>query len=137
MSDAAITTIVTGVVTCVTLIIGFLTLWVKLKHAATKAEAAATKAQEVELKLDSNTILTRSVDTKTDTIVEQTNGAMDKVRLLVEGVAERVNKLEDYNRTSSHRLHDAVNGLALKVERLLVMQGIKMPTSDPPKKESF
>ena len=50
MSDSAVATIVTGLVTMVTLVVGFLTLWVKLKYGADK----------VERKIDINTALTKA-----------------------------------------------------------------------------
>lgn len=46
MSDAAVATIVTGLVTTTTVIVGFLTMWVKLKYG-------------VESKIDRNTELTQ------------------------------------------------------------------------------
>lgn len=52
MSDAAIASIVTGVVSVVLSAIGFLTLWVKLKYGADQAEQAKQKAQAVEGKID-------------------------------------------------------------------------------------
>ena len=58
MSDAAIASIVTGLVTIVTMVVGFLTLWVKLRYSAEKAEEAAVKATVVENKIDRNTVLT-------------------------------------------------------------------------------
>lgn len=75
MSDAAITAIVSGLITITTMVIGFLTLWVKLKYGAdkaeeasehaaravVKAEEAAVKAICVEDKIDANTALTAEV----------------------------------------------------------------------------
>lgn len=62
MSDAAISALVSAVITIVPMIIGFLTLWVKLKYGAEQAEKAAVKAQVVEDKLDS---ATTKIDTNT------------------------------------------------------------------------
>lgn len=129
MSDGAITTIVTGVVTAIGLVVGFLTLWVKLQYAskkaedaASKAETAVTKADVMERKIDGNTAITQSVDDKANTIVEQTNGSLEHTRSLVVSIAERVAKLEDYNRESSHRILDAVHAMNLKVTELVVLQ---------------
>ena len=51
MSDAAITALVSGLVTITTIVVGFLTLWVKLKYGAEKVDYVAQK-------LDANTELT-------------------------------------------------------------------------------
>lgn len=128
MSDAAITAITTVaacVVTVTTLVVGFLTLWLKMRYGAEKAEEAAAKAKVVEAKLDANTLTTNSVDGKADTIVSQTNGAMDRIRELVARTADRVEKLEQYNHESVHRMLDVVHALGLKVERLLVVQELQ------------
>ncbi len=45
MSDAAILTLVSGLVTISTMVFGFLTLWVKLRYGAAKAEEAVVKAE--------------------------------------------------------------------------------------------
>lgn len=136
MSDAAITTIVSGFVQVVVLVVGFLTLWVKLKYGVEKAErsatAAATKAHEVEQKLDANTVTTQAVSDKADTIVSQTNGTMDQLRMIVAKIAERVDKLEEYNHTSAHRLLNAINAVHLKVAELFAGQG-KNPLAPDPK----
>lgn len=125
MSDSAITTIVSGVITVVITVVGFLTLWVKLKYgeskateAAVKAEAAVAKATTVEDKIDDNTNITREVNHKADIITKQTNGSLDEVRLLAEAISERVSKLEDYNHNSAHRIIDAVNAVHLKLASL-------------------
>lgn len=71
MSDAAVTSLVTGAVTITTLVVGFLTLWVKLKYAthqaklaaqdaSNRADVAAKKVGVVEEKIDTNTALTRA-----------------------------------------------------------------------------
>ena len=70
MSDAAITTIVSGVITIVGMVIGFLTMWVKLRGASKK--------------IDSNTEMTRAgtnaayqASYKTDALIDQMNGKLD------------------------------------------------------------
>lgn len=134
MSDAAITIVVAGVVQVAVITAGFLTLWVKLRYgveearkSAVKAEESATvaadKVQVVERKIDANTATTEAVNNKADTIVDQTNGNLDQLRSLVEKISERVNKLEDYNRDSSHRLLDAINAVHVKVAELSAIQG--------------
>lgn len=122
MSDGAVTSIVTGIVTIATMLLGFATLWIKLRYGAEQAEEAAVKAKAVEKKLDANTATTNSVDSKADTIVKQTNGSLEHTRSMVSSIAERVSKLEDYNRESSHRILDAVHAMNLKVTELVVLQ---------------
>lgn len=125
MNESVITIVVTGAVQIVGMIVGFLTLWVKLQFASTKAAEAVVKAELVEDKLDANTATTKAVNSKADTIVQQTNGTADQLRVLVNNIGERVGKLEDYNRESSHRLFDTIHTLGLKVERILAVQDIK------------
>lgn len=61
MSDAAVASIVTGLVTMTTMIVGFLTMWLKLRYGAEKAAEAAVKAGVLEAKVDHNTSLTTDV----------------------------------------------------------------------------
>lgn len=147
MSDAAIATVCAAFVTVATSVVGFLVMWVKIKYAAERADEAATKAKVVEDKIDNNTELTRtgttaatehaivaataataaktlaeSVDTKTDTIVKQTNGNVDVMKNMIVTMAERVSKLEDYNRESAHRVLNAINATHLKVAELVAVQ---------------
>jgi hypothetical protein len=53
MSDAAVASIVTGIVTMTTIVVGFLTLWVKLRYGEAKVAA-------VEEKIDANTEMTKT-----------------------------------------------------------------------------
>lgn len=122
MSDTTITIIVAGAIQIAGMIVGFLTLRARLLYAGEKAEEAATKAKVVEGKLDANTATTNLVDTKADTIVSQTNGSMEKLRGLVETIAERVVKLEDYNRDTTHRVLDSLNAVHLKVAEMVALQ---------------
>ena len=125
MSDAAVTTLVFGLVQVTVIVVGFLTLWVKLKYDVKQAKESAIKTAEkvgvVESKINSNTATTEDVNRKADTILEQTNGGLEKMRLLVGKIAERVDKLEDYNHESSHRLFDAINTVHLKLVAMSVM----------------
>lgn len=86
MSDAAVTILVSGLITITTMVVGFLTLWIKLKY----------QSQKVEDKVDANTNLTRSgtaaasinaqvaavaakeAAEKTDELAKQMNGEMDR-----------------------------------------------------------
>lgn len=148
MSDAAVATVVAGVVQIIVVVGGLVTVLLKLKYgveqakvSASKAEASATraasKAEVVEQKIDATHATAEDLNAKADTIVSQTNGSLDQVRLLVARVAERVDKLEDYNRDSAHRLLDAVNAVHLKVAELVAVQGKppivvpKMPENPP------
>lgn len=134
MSDTAVTIVVTGVVQITVLVCGFLTLWVKLKYgvqksaenAATAATMAVTKAdahaEKLEKKLDDNTATTNTLDQKADIIVDQTNGSLTKVWMLVEAISERVSKLEDYNHDSTHRLAQSLQAIQTNVAVLLATQ---------------
>jgi hypothetical protein len=77
VSDAAITTIVSGAVTITLAVIGYLDMRSKLKRgnaqaekAAEKAELAVGQAKAVEDKIDANTAITKKID-------GQTNGGLD------------------------------------------------------------
>lgn len=140
MSDAAVAAITAALVQMTFMIVGFLTLWAKLKYGVKEAQAsakiaaesatkAADKAEVVEKKLDANTVTTNEVSTKTDTIVRQTNGTMDQVHMLIAQVASRVDKLEEYNRDSAHRLLDAINAVHMKVVAIATVQKIPIPTA--------
>ncbi len=81
LSDAAIASIVTGVVTITLAIIGYLNLLAKLKYGVEKAEEAATKAKQVEDKIDDNTTLTKegikAVATNAKVAAENASDAKD------------------------------------------------------------
>ncbi len=121
MNEATATILVAGMVQVVGMVFGFLTLWVKLRHAGDKAAEAADKATVVEKKLDQNTATTMEIDKKADTIVGHTNGSLESMQQIVRMIADRVEKLEGYNHTSSHRLFDAINNVHL---RLCAMQAL-------------
>lgn len=95
------------------------------------AVKAARQVAEVKSDLATNTATTKAVENKADTIVEQTNGALEHTRVLVASTAERVAKLEDYNRDSSHRMLDALNAIGLKVERLMAIEEAKQRLVTP------
>lgn len=107
MSDAALTTLVSGIITVTTTLVGFLTLWLKLRYGIEKVEEAAIKAKEVEKKIDTNTTITEvaaasaisnakiavdtAIETKitTDYIAKQLNGNFeDKIILIVKSQTE-------------------------------------------------
>lgn len=118
MGESVAAIVVAGVVQVTGMVIGFLTLWVKLKHAGENAQEAVVRANIVEEKLDANTATTKSVDTKADTIVSQTNGTLERTQRIIEDIAARVTKLEEYNRTASHRVLDAINAMHIRVVEL-------------------
>lgn len=89
MSDAAITNIVTGLVTITTLVMGFLTLWVKLRYDAKKAEEIS---KVVESKIDSNTLLTLS---NKDVAIKNASVAVSAaahIKNATEAMAENIDK---------------------------------------------
>ncbi len=92
------------------------------KNAATAVTVAATAAKTLGDKLDDNTATTKAVNGKADTIVEQTNGAITELRELMATIKDRVEKLEDYNHSSNHRLIDAVNAVHLKLAEVAALQ---------------
>lgn len=81
MSDAAIASIVTGVVTVVTMVVGVITLWLKLKYNVEKVE-------KLENKLDANTSITQSgiADAKTAAdSAAQAKETVDKINSKLNG----------------------------------------------------
>lgn len=85
MSDAAITTIVTGVVTVATLVTGFLTLWVKLKYEL------AAKSAAVEKKIDTNTVITRAGTAAAATHAKAAASAVSEVKETAEVINRKLN----------------------------------------------
>lgn len=81
MSDSAVATIVTGLVTMVTLVVGFLTLWVKLKYGADK----------VERKIDINTALTKAGTEAASTNARVAASAATKAADKAEALAIQMN----------------------------------------------
>jgi uncharacterized protein involved in exopolysaccharide biosynthesis len=98
MSDAAISTIVTGFITIATIVVGFLTMWVKLRYGTEQAKEAATKAKVVEEKIDANA---KAVEEKLDANVvlskkidNQTNGNLDQRLAQLNSKTGRITELE-------------------------------------------
>ena len=75
MSDAAITTIVTGLVTIVTLVCGVVTLWIKLKENTKITEMGAVAATRNAITAAS---VAETVSKKTDLLIEQINGKLEE-----------------------------------------------------------
>ncbi len=92
------------------------------RNAATAVVVAADAAKTLGDKLDHNTETTNAVNTKAGKIVEQTDGTIDTVKNLVQTLAERVAKLEEYNHSSNHRLIDAMNAVHLKLTEVAALQ---------------
>jgi flagellin-like hook-associated protein FlgL len=98
MSDAAVSTIVNGVITVVSTIAGVVVLWLQLRRTDAKAKLAATKAAACEEKMDANAKVVETkldVNTKlTEKIDEQTNGGLDKKLAEIASHAQRIAALE-------------------------------------------
>ncbi len=83
MSDSAITTIASSIVTVILGLIGFATLWLKIRYgteqaekAAVKAEVAVAQAAVVEAKIDNNTVISTQAKDAAQNAERQTNGVM-------------------------------------------------------------
>ena len=102
MSDAAVTSIVTGVITIASMLIGFMTLWVKVRYGIDKAEAASVeatkqaivKATDVEKKIDNNTVISTSARDAAVKAEEQTNGMMSRYEEQLANHHTRITVLE-------------------------------------------
>lgn len=113
MSDAAVVTLVSGLVTVTTIVTGFLTLWIKIKYGVEKAQEAADtanvvegKMNAVEGKVDENTLITERIE-------KQTNGPLtQKVAELERKFNGRVSQIED------HAIR--VNALEVRIERVML-----------------
>lgn len=81
MSDAAIASIVTGLVTVTTLIVGFLTLWVKLRYG----ESATRKVGE---KVEENTEITTEAKDAANKAVAHALGCDKERAALLKGLAD-------------------------------------------------
>lgn len=91
LSDAAVASIMTGLVTIATVVVGFLSMWIKLRYG-------------VESKIDNNTEITRTnakqavdaattVATKADAIAEKTDAIAEKINGGLERKIEAIVKL--------------------------------------------
>ena len=119
MSDAAVATIVSGMITIVTLIIGFFTMLIKLKYAKeavdantelTKAgtEAAASNAKEAA-------VAASSVVLTTDSINKKLNGGLHST--INEAIQPELKTIQDkFDALASYvhqRNHDVLDGMQL------------------------
>ena len=96
MSDTAIASLVTGIVTVTTMIIGFLTLWVKLKYGVETAEKVAKKTEIVEAKLDNNTVITKAGNMAAASAVVTATTVANAAANSIDSIASQLNgKLED------------------------------------------
>ena len=126
MSDAAVASIVTGVLAIVTTIVGFLTVWVKLKYgvdearkaasvAADSASKAAHKADSVENKIDHNNAMTAEIKDVTTKVGEHA-AACDEERLKILSTLtnhdQRIASLE----TQMTSLKSSVDGISIKID---------------------
>lgn len=103
MSDAAVATLVSGVVTIVTMLVGFLTLWVKLKYGV-------EKTKDVESKVDHNTALTTKIEQQTNGPLSDKLAALDvEVASKLENHGSRITALEAKMETMRTAI-DSLNG---------------------------
>ena len=81
MSDAAIATVVTGLVTIVTLICGVVTLWIKLSENDRKIEANTVLTMAGTTAATQNAVVAASAanqaSEKADVLIEQMNGKLE------------------------------------------------------------
>ncbi len=142
MSDAAIATLVTGLITITTMIVGFLTMWVKFRYgheqieeglAANRAETrnGNDRAEKHALRAESTATEVKATahDTK-EAVVGKLNGGIDAaIAANLAPMQVRLDRLEEYNRTSSHRLFDAINAIHLKL--LAMSLPVEKPSDKP------
>lgn len=135
MSDAAITSIVTGAVTVVTIVVTFLTLWVKLRYGVEE------KANRVEKKLDNNTTITataaRKADSNTSNIIAATaavdridkklnggidasiNQAIDPIKAQLDDHAKKIEALDNYAHKRNHDILTVLQAQSNKLESVI------------------
>ena len=100
MSDAAIATIVTGLVTITTMVCGVVTLWIKLRETAQKVDDNTELTVVATHNATKAAVAASVAATKTDGLVQQVNGEMDnKIRAIVkesiDPVIKSLNELRD------------------------------------------
>ena len=123
MSDAAVATTVTGLVTITTMIMGFLTLWIKLKYGIKKVEEATEKAHTVEQKIDHNTVITEAA----------TSAAVQNAVIAAETAVEARVATETLTRTLDKKLNgglDLAIDAAIKPVRDALMDHIIQDETD-------
>ncbi len=149
MSDAAILSIVSSIITVIPMIVGFLTLWVKLRYGVEQATAAKENTDGVKGQIDDNTAVTKAglvvaatnaqaavgAATEAHAAVEQMGkqlskklnggidsaiaGAVDPIRVALAEHAARVDGLEKYIHDRNHDLLDALHTQSTKVDLLI------------------
>lgn len=145
MSDAAITTIVSGAVTVTLALIGFWKLKTELRHGVAKTEEVASQTRAVERKIDDNTTITVSgnqmaasnaaaaanvasaaktaVDHLDQKLEKKLNGGIDAaVAQAVEPVhavlREHTARIEELNRYVHQRNHDLLGALQTQTNQI-------------------
>ncbi len=149
MSDAAITSIVSGVITVTTIVVGFLAMWVKLRYGAEQAKQAKEAAEVMTEKIEDNTTITRAglkvaatdakaavtavtearaaaeqmgrhLDKKLNGGLDHTiANALDPIKKALEGHAGRIEELEKYSHERNHAMLDVLNEQSLKMDLLI------------------
>lgn len=147
MSDAAITTIVTGIVTIAMSTIGFLTLWVRLKYGEKETRAVKEKvAENTDI-----TAATRDATSKVaahvtgcdkeraallkgltdhDVRITALEGQMAALKVSVDGVTRNVDSTRHEMRSHLQTLSGKLDLLALA--RAPVTQPAPQPAAQPP-----
>jgi hypothetical protein len=150
LSDAAISTIVTGIVTIVTMLFGYLRLRSgqeetkekvkvveeKADNAARKASTAADNSEAVYSKIDENTELTKEGNTTADrarlaaeSLTEQFNGSLDK--RIIKIVADHIGPLHEAILTNSQTIHDHEKTMSEIKSVLDDLRWLACDTGDP------
>ena len=127
MSDAAVSIVVTGVITLTTMVIGFLTLWIKLRYGVGKVEEVSVKADEAAVKAAEAVVVAKGVEAKIDDNTAKTEAVSGKTTITafialeesVKTLTERVDKLEEYTHSTARQLLDSLSDVNLKVTTVL------------------
>ena len=102
LSDAAIATVVTGLITIVTMIAGVMTLWIKSAYAIQEVKDEVNKQgneinrkqDSVSSKLDHNTAISEKAKESAAKAELQTNGALSQYKMAVLENASKIAGLE-------------------------------------------
>ena len=138
MSDAAITTIVAGVIQIVVIIMGGVGLWLKLKYGQEKTDKkldnntvittqASERAEEASIRAASSTksavLAANATATAFDKINSKLNGGVDAaisqaVEPINKMLTEHSNRIELMNTYIHQRNHDILQHLGIQSNRL-------------------
>ena len=113
MSDAAIATVITGLVTVTTIVIGFLTMWVKVKYGNDQTRRMAERTESVESKIDDNTRITQAGARSAVINAQAASNAAISAKEATDTLSENV------NRKLNGGLDHAINSALEPIKRLL------------------